>query len=560
MAIIAKKDDKKNQQNVGTTQSVAAPLSNQNQQQNRTAGTGRFQNLQNFVGANKDFNLGGKVGDAVYKKSEPTQSKIATQRKDLTSQYEGEKSRIGRADELTGMAVNDPQKLLAEANANNRQQFEQIRSGDYTDPRLQNVAGLQSATNQLQGLENRTMTEQGRFGLLRDTFGLPGYSQGAQRADQLLLQSDPSQLQYMRDRARAAYTDTQSALDDALSAEKAYSGEISGLAGEASTEANRRLREAAEGRLSDIDKAYQDALSQSTAFSDFLAGNRELTDEELRNYMDVDAATQAANAAEWRIYDTLKDPTANYLWMQGITPEALSPTQRQYYTDKLMSPEASRYRELQQQFDQARETGAWDLAYNPEAAAIKEEMDALSAQGYNEEGLRNEYVGQLRNEVNRLTSQLSSDDLRRAGMTRDQINNLFDQSMVGESTLDQVELAKRLSEFGPESSTTPERLFGTLRNMLGVDADKVASLYEGPEAVTREQAASAGDIDYLEAINQLAQQQYGTDQLDFQTAREQTLGDLFGRFDIDELNRITGDGRFDETTGPAYRDAWLNRL
>jgi hypothetical protein len=193
-----------------------AIINDNNQNRPNRQGSGRFTNIQSYLGANRGAgqNLAQGVTNQVNKELDKNKQQAndsaASARAGIQAaqgtlnqgqQQLGQLKTIGQnIQQNTGAQNLDNQNSLGVKefkNDPNFNQFQQIQSGQAIN---ENALGIQSqnAANQAASLNqqaqnraNQAQTEQGRFDLLKQTFGgnvNPQYTQGQQRLDQLFLQ------------------------------------------------------------------------------------------------------------------------------------------------------------------------------------------------------------------------------------------------------------------------------------------------------------------------------------------------------------------------------------
>jgi hypothetical protein len=80
-------------------------------------------------------------------------------------------------------------------------EFQRYKAGERADLAIQNEQKLAQDIEALQKRAGLAQTEAGRFQLLREQFGRPGYTTGQQRLDQLILQAAPEESQALREMA-----------------------------------------------------------------------------------------------------------------------------------------------------------------------------------------------------------------------------------------------------------------------------------------------------------------------------------------------------------------------
>ena len=208
--------------------------------------SGRFTNLQKFIGANKDFNqaqggLAGQIAGGIAGAGQKATSNIAGAQKTFGEQGAAAVGKVTVGKPIVKAAVDDPTKLTPDDLA----KLKTGVSGVYGGPKSlsdlqgdQNLGNLQVGVQNVKNLSKQTRSEPGRFNLLRSMFDKSGYSSGQQKLDQLLLQGQPEQ------QARLSATRRT-----ALGAEKAL-----GSAQEAATTQGKQF-------TSDVDKSRESTIS-----------------------------------------------------------------------------------------------------------------------------------------------------------------------------------------------------------------------------------------------------------------------------------------------------------
>jgi hypothetical protein len=211
MATIQQFDDSNNPQ--GQNGQGGSPLSNspgggssggqpsQTPQANNSQrkGSGRFTNISQYLNANQGAGqqLATGISNNVNKEADKVGQSIASTQ-GIQSGIQSEQERVGKAGEIAGTikglgSGGDANKALESL-----QSATQLRTGQ------SNVADLEKQSQQALGtinqnvqnvgnLANQSNTETGRFDLLKKTYGQPGYTQGAQKLDQMFVQNDGSQ-------------------------------------------------------------------------------------------------------------------------------------------------------------------------------------------------------------------------------------------------------------------------------------------------------------------------------------------------------------------------------
>lgn len=248
----------------GMASSVQAPSAPSQPASTRTPSSGRFVNLQRYLGANTGAGqrLAGEIGQTAQKQQEQT-NKATQATSAVQNQIQAEKDRIAQASGYATQITQDPTKLIPQAQqqqaplnpngtpipgivsaqgvptGNPLEDITKLRTGvtrlgDINQQAASRFDAAQSQLGQLQALANRAGTESGRFELLRQSLGRPTYTTGQQSLDQLLLQSEGggSLNKLQRDLKEKGLT-SQKSLDTAKAAYAKGTGEVTEGAKEA---------------------------------------------------------------------------------------------------------------------------------------------------------------------------------------------------------------------------------------------------------------------------------------------------------------------------------------
>jgi hypothetical protein len=171
--------------------------------QNPSGGSGRYTNLQKYIGANQGAT--DRLYQGITRRIDQTTS---GQKQEAQTQAEKVKEGINQGNQTlqrgTGYynQMQDPNFNAQDfaSDTNRLQDYSQFRTGNAVDVNALNTqnTNAQTANLQAQNLYNQRLgqvgNEAGRFDLLKETFGgrgniRPTYSTGQQRLDQLFLQS-----------------------------------------------------------------------------------------------------------------------------------------------------------------------------------------------------------------------------------------------------------------------------------------------------------------------------------------------------------------------------------
>jgi len=211
MAVIANNNQKgQNALNPLQTIGTAAPAGQGQQAPNTPAqnnqapaaqqqqGSGRFTNLQKYLQANQagGQRIASNIQDKFNKDAQGVQQGIAGAGTQLQNKVNPLNTQLVQGQQQLRQGFQDPNAVLADQQK--LQDFRNLQQGygqnitnvQNTEAMRQQQLGQQ--LQQLQGTANLAGSEQGRFQLLRDKLGGANYSQGAQRLDQVLLQSQPN--------------------------------------------------------------------------------------------------------------------------------------------------------------------------------------------------------------------------------------------------------------------------------------------------------------------------------------------------------------------------------
>jgi hypothetical protein len=152
-------------------------------------GSGRFANLQKFLGANKPTALTGAVQSKFGAEAEKTGKAVEAARGKLSSDLQQQQALQQKAQgfastlEKADASTEDISKLAGDEFG----QFLEQKS-DLGNINIQDAEKLKLKQANLEGLAKQAQTEKGRFGLLQGLLKRPSYTTGQSKFDQLLLQ------------------------------------------------------------------------------------------------------------------------------------------------------------------------------------------------------------------------------------------------------------------------------------------------------------------------------------------------------------------------------------
>jgi hypothetical protein len=177
-----------------------APNINQYLQANQGAGqqlaqgiTGNVQNQAAKIGQN--VNTAQNVLQGQY---QPLQQNLQQGQQTIQTAFQNPQQLLDAYDASKTQASNQPLNTQQQQSLDQYNQFQKLNSGGYNPAISSYGAAAQQAQgnlqNQYQNLAQQTGAagnEMGRFQLLQNTVGQPGYSQGQQTLDELFLQAQP---------------------------------------------------------------------------------------------------------------------------------------------------------------------------------------------------------------------------------------------------------------------------------------------------------------------------------------------------------------------------------
>ena len=250
--------------------------------QQAQAGSGRFQNLQKFIGANQEApqqyeqKISGKIGGQAKEIQEDTKARLETA-KNIQNQ---ENQRLTQGQQIISQI---PQNAVNIANqAEQAAQIDAIRNQQFNRGiNLGDTMGLQRGIADVEQNVGLTKSEEGRKQLLRNVYGQNDpqkYGVGASRLDQLLLQADPTSAGRLKSLAEQSLAGTTQTFEQAQQQAQQAQQEIAGQAQTAAQLLQQTLdkslgdlRSGVEGRVGDfqsnLNKQIQivnDALKQGS--------------------------------------------------------------------------------------------------------------------------------------------------------------------------------------------------------------------------------------------------------------------------------------------------------
>lgn len=231
-------------------------------------GSGRFTNIQKYIGANQGAGerLASGVGRKIEAQVNPKAQQAQSQNEQIKQSVQSAQGTLGQGQQLKSQVEKEDFDVTGfAAQQPNVQQFTQFRTGQAIDEQaLQNQAlanqqAAQAAQETAQGFNTQLGTEQGRGQLLKQSFSpTRNYSMGQQRLDNLFLSQATPQLQNIQSGLRSTSETLggvlnenqlkQQAIKDLATQEQELA---SGLTGAISTK-EQGLESALQGRIGEV--------------------------------------------------------------------------------------------------------------------------------------------------------------------------------------------------------------------------------------------------------------------------------------------------------------------
>lgn len=210
--------------------------------QQPSSGSGRFTNLQKYIGANASSGdrLGAKIGENFNNKLNQDSTKVKDQNSQIAENINKGKETLNQGNEFKSQLGNIGNDLSTFQNMENRgnfdkagqaaqaftqapnfNQFQTIQSGagidndTLTNAQASALAAGQGLNTYTQNQLNNINTETGRYNLIKDSFGnKKNYSSGNARFDQLFLQNAPNVVNNLQNQMNQGNLTTKQLLTD----------------------------------------------------------------------------------------------------------------------------------------------------------------------------------------------------------------------------------------------------------------------------------------------------------------------------------------------------------
>jgi hypothetical protein len=154
----------------------------------KATSSGRFQNIQGYLNANKSSNLAGQIGQNLQKDTQGVQAQVHESKDKFDQEAQGARQQYD--DQFVKSTIDN----AASAASPEVEKFKSMRDAEYKGPAdLQNSQSLQQNVQNVRSLAQSGATEAGRFNLLKNYFNKPSYTRGQQTLDNLLIQANPEQ-------------------------------------------------------------------------------------------------------------------------------------------------------------------------------------------------------------------------------------------------------------------------------------------------------------------------------------------------------------------------------
>lgn len=340
MATVFKlKSDRSEEQNPQAPQqeqklsSFQTPTSNQPSttnvpQEQRQAGSGRFQNLEKMLDANKQQQFGQQFGARVEDQAKGMQSKAESNVKEQQDQWSGLRGQIENQSKLINQVKEDPTKVDVD-------QWKYYQGGGYQS----DVNAFQPDTTQaniqagnIQQLAGDVSTTEGRSGVLSNIYAKPGsnYTSGMNRFDNLFLQKTPGQLASVQEPVKQIGQQTQSNIQNVLanigSEKESTLGQIESLIpqGQEAVETGiSGVNKQAEDYLAGLNRDYYSLQENLNAgnIPKWLADSLGITLQPTRGETKLISPTQTQNVSGLNLLNYLQNPTEGSVSTDYLTQE-----------------------------------------------------------------------------------------------------------------------------------------------------------------------------------------------------------------------------------------------
>lgn len=147
--------------------------------------SGRVQNLQKYIQANKNVNYGQQLTGAVQQKVGQLGQQVNQAKQTLQQRASGDLARVRGRENILQQAIADPTKFVQDKTQ--FEDFSKLRTGDIGTYNVQNLQDLFNQQQKVADFGNLAKSEQGRLQLFRNVYGSPSYSRGQASLDALLL-------------------------------------------------------------------------------------------------------------------------------------------------------------------------------------------------------------------------------------------------------------------------------------------------------------------------------------------------------------------------------------
>jgi len=568
-----------------------------NNDRNKTAGSGRFQNLQRFMSANQDTSgaMANKIGTSITQPLEQQKEVVGGFRQDYQKQSDEEQGRISQANPLAKQATANP--ITFQNDKTKLGAFEQLRDGKYKTLEAKDYGDVNKALDLSQQRAEQVTTEQGRFRLLDDVFANPEYTQGAKRLDQLLLQTNVPALQ----RTGQQVTQGVEGLRGDITSTEDYRNQLQQAIASGALDASQlidtELTGASQATLGGIDTRLQSALAQQKAFNDFTGGKSNLSYQDFLNqfgganaFGNLTGAAQSSAQAKSTLDSLLGNSAGNY--DSFVDAFRNSPSEGHYSglekTGELSQSIQSQSQQAQDVQNIINSSPAIKELYGMQwggqpydSVRARQLQDTIASEGKydasivdylnptNTQTNPNTYTtsqlnsyGNITNDANKYLNKANADTLRQLGLDSDVYQKLIQGSLAGQgdqaafnvksytdalanqaantkamSAQDIFNLTKTLAS-DPSRKTTTQ--VGDSRQVV----DNFLKYVQGPTTATRENIATSAEAERLSALNSLLNKNITGDTIDLDRAQKEQLDRILGNIDFTGLNKASAYNRF----------------
>jgi hypothetical protein len=290
-------------------------LQNQSAGDGSKQGSGRFTNLQQYIGANQgagnniSSNVQSNIGNAVKSNQQAAQSADTTGQSNVTAGNALIAQGQGFQNQMSDKSFTPDQAVAFAQNNGNVQAVNNLETGKAIDVNALNAQN-QTANSAAANYQQQAGQYQGQVGndlgqqqLLKNVYGNqnhPGYTQGDNLLDMLMLQQTPGSLSNLQNAVQGINTNANQVVGDVANQAAGIQNlgtQQSALGAQLQNTTNANvqgLQTNLQNQLPGFNKNITDQVTQANQFLDF--NNQAITDDAFKAKYGVDKATYGGNS------------------------------------------------------------------------------------------------------------------------------------------------------------------------------------------------------------------------------------------------------------------------